>query len=151
MQALHIKHCGLTQCQIDPSIYSKYELDEDGKAKDFIFVITWTDDVRYFGTPNFVKQYEANVQRNMKCKMEGKSTQFVSISMLHKVKEGTLELTQPEYWEKAATRFKEYLSESGPKVRATPMSIADYTFMVDATEEEVKAAAHLPFLSLIHI
>jgi hypothetical protein len=67
------------------------------------------------------------------------------------VKEGTLELTQPEYWEKAATRFKEYLSQSGPKVRATPMSIADYTFMVDATEEEVKAAAHLPFPQLLGV
>jgi hypothetical protein len=40
MQALHIKHCGMTQCKIDPSIYSKYELDEQGKTKEYLFVIT---------------------------------------------------------------------------------------------------------------
>ena len=81
MFGLHIKHCGMTQCDVDPSIYSKYELDKDGLTKEYLFVITWTDDVRYFGTPRFVANYENDVQKHIKCKMEGKSTEFVSISI----------------------------------------------------------------------
>ena len=57
MFGLHIKHCGMTQCDVDPSIYSKYELDVNGRTKEYLFVITWTDDVIYFGTPRFVTKY----------------------------------------------------------------------------------------------
>ena len=96
MQGLHIKECGMTQCQVDPSIYSKYELDEDGKTKEYLFVITWTDDVRYFGTPKLLAEYERIVQEKIKCKLEGVSEEYVSISMKQDIVNGTTELTQPK-------------------------------------------------------
>jgi hypothetical protein len=83
--------------------------------------------------------------------MEGKSTEFVSIDMSHDLQAGTLELTQPKYWVKAVDRFKEFLSKSGPRERATPMSVSDYPFMTEATNDEVKEAAHLPFPQLLGV
>jgi hypothetical protein len=151
MQGVHIKQCEMKQCEVDPSIYSKYELDAEGKTREFLIVITWTDDVRYFGTPKFVSWYENKVKEHIKCTMFGVSKDFVGITIDHQISKGTLELVQPVYWEKAAERFKEYLPKSGPKKRSTPMSIADHTFMVDATDEEVKEAAHLPFPQLLGV
>ena len=151
MQGLHIKECGLIQCQVDPSIYSKFELDDDGKTKEYLFVITWTDDVRYFGTPKMLAEYERIVQAKIKCKLEGVSKEYVSISMEQDVVNGTTELTQPKYWVEAVDRFKEFLADSGPKKRALPMSVADYALMVEATDEEVLEAAHLPFPQLLGV
>jgi hypothetical protein len=141
MQALHIKHCGLTQCQFDPSVYFRYDLDDSGATMDYIFVITWTDDVRYFGTPNLVSKYEADVTEHMKCKMEGLSTEFVGISMKHSIEDGTLELTQSKYWVDAVVRFREYYPESGLKNRQVPMTIADHVLLVEPTDDEVKKAS----------
>ncbi len=63
MQGLHIKKCGLTQCEVDPAIYFKIEEQTQGQneksvVKNFLIAITWVDDVRYFGTEHFVKDYE---------------------------------------------------------------------------------------------
>ena len=60
MQGMHIKKCGLTQCEVDPVIYYRIEeaaIDPKKEAvvKDYLIVITWVDDVRYFGTEKFVK------------------------------------------------------------------------------------------------
>ena len=137
MFGLHIKHCGMTQCDIDPSIYSKYEVDKDGKVKDYLIVITWTDDVRYFGTQRFIDLYEKNVQEHIKCKMLGVSKEFVSIAMKHDIAAGTLELNQPDYWVAAVQRFRDYLPSIGPKKRSTPLSISDAALLVEATDEEV--------------
>jgi hypothetical protein len=151
MQALHIKKCGLTQCQIDPSIYFSYVLDDHGNTKEYIIVITWTDDVRYFGTPNAVKNYESTVSREMKCTMEGKSTSFVSITIKQDLYQGTLELTQPEYWTKAVTRFKEYLPGGTPKARSTPLSPYDFAQLTEVTDEDVKEAENLPYPQLLGV
>jgi hypothetical protein len=95
--------------------------------------------------------YEKIVQREMKCKMEGLSTEFVSLSMKHDKVNGTLELSQSDYWVKAVQRFKEFLGDNGPKKRSTPMSVPDYAFMVEATDEESDAAKHLPFPQLLGV
>ena len=68
MQGMHIKKCGLTQCEVDPAIYFKIEeggpsTNDEGKVKDFIVVITWVDDVRYFGSDKFVKEYEEAIKK----------------------------------------------------------------------------------------
>jgi hypothetical protein len=82
MQGLHIKKCGLMQCEVDPAIYHRIEeengMDDKRIVKNFIIVITWVDDVRYFGTEQFVKEYEEAVSKNCKCTMEGESNEFVS-------------------------------------------------------------------------
>ena len=139
MFGLHIKHCGMTQCDVDPSI------------KEYVFVITWTDDVRYFGTPKFVTKYEQDVPKHIKCKFEGLSKEFVSITISHDLQSNTLELTQVKYWENAVERFKEFLPPNGAKKRGTPLSISEYALLTDPSDEEVKAGSHLPFPQLIGV
>ena len=151
------------QCQTDPTIFYKYKYEDspmnesssaDGteaegrKITGYIFVLTFVDDVRYFGTDDLVKQYETEVQKHCKCKLEGESKEFISIQMKQDLKNRTTELTQPDYWEKSVERFKQYLGRE-PKERSTPLSIADYNLLKEATDEEVKEASHLPYPQLI--
>ncbi len=62
-------------------------------VKNFLIAITWVDDVRYFGTELFVKEYEEAVSKNCKCIMEGESSEFVSIEIKQDLKKKTLKLT----------------------------------------------------------
>jgi hypothetical protein len=157
MQGMHIKKCGLTQCEVDPAIYFRIEEDEtapnkkDGKVKDFLIAITWVDDVRYFGSDKFVHDYEEAIKRNCKCTMEGESNEFVSIEIKQDLKEKTLELTQSSYWEKAIERFAEFLPKEGAKERRVPLSATDERVLTEPTEEEMKEAEHLPFPNLLGV
>jgi hypothetical protein len=101
MQGLHIKKCGLTQCEVDPAIYFKIETQsvagkEEARVKEFLIAITWVDDVRYFGTERLVKEYEENVTKNCKCTMEGDSNEFVSIEIVQDLTSKTVELKQKQ-------------------------------------------------------
>ena len=68
MQSLHLKHCGMVQSDLDPCMYYKIltkekdHLRNGGEVTDFLIVITWVDDCRYFGTDKMVKEYEASIQ-----------------------------------------------------------------------------------------
>jgi hypothetical protein len=156
MQGLHIKKCGLTQCEVDPAIY--YRIDEEPtkesnekKVKDFIIAITWVDDVRYFGTEKFVKEYEKTVVKNCKCTMEGESHEFVSIKIAQDLENKTLELTQEQYWEKAVERFAEFLPNGKAKDRRVPLSASDERLLTEPSEEEIKEAEHLPYPNLLGV
>jgi hypothetical protein len=156
MQGLHIKKCGLTQCEVDPSIYYKIEerSSDQGQelvVKDFLIAITWVDDVRYFGTDKFVKEYEENVSKNCKCTMEGDSNEFVSIEIKQDLENRTVELTQNTYWEKAVERFAEFLPKGGVKERKVPLSATDEKLLTEPTEEEIKEAEHLPYPNLLGV
>jgi hypothetical protein len=157
MQSLHIKKCQMVQSDMDPCLFYKiYEnaKDEQGAGGDvtaYLIVITWVDDCRYFGTNELVKEYERVISENCKCTFEGKSTEFVSIKIDHDIERGTLELTQPEYWEKAVIRFKEYLPHNGPKERAIPLSPSDERLLVEPTEAEIKAGEHLPYPNVLGV
>jgi len=156
MQGMHIKKCGLTQCEVDPSIYFKIEeASAPGKeikaVENFLIVITWVDDVRYFGTDEYVKEYESNVSKNCKCTMEGDSDEFVSIEIKQDMKNKTVELTQSKYWEKAVERFAEFLPNGKAKERRVPLSAADEKLLVEPTEQEIKEAEHLPFPNLLGV
>ena len=150
MQGLHIKKAGMVQCEVDPAIYVKVSYSADGKVDGFMVAITWVDDVRYFGTDRMVQQYEETISANCKCTMEGVSTEFVSINMKQDIERGTLELSQEEYWVKAVERFKEFLPR-GPKERTVPLTIADAALLVEPTEDEIAAAAHLPLPQLLGV
>jgi hypothetical protein len=156
MQGLHIKKCGLTQCEVDPAIYFKideHKSGSEGKAvvKDFLIAITWVDDVRYFGTERFVKEYEENVTKNCKCTLEGDSNEFVSIEINQDLTSKTVELTQKQYWIKAVERFAEYLPKRDIKERRVPLSAADERLLTEPTDDEVKEAEHLPFPNLLGV
>ena len=83
--------------------------------------------------------------------MEGVSKDFVSIDMHHDMKQGTLELTQADYWDKAVERFKDFLAPSDPKRRAVPMSVSDMAYMVEATEDAIEGGKHLPFPQILGV
>ena len=163
MQSTHLKQLGMTQSQTDPTIFYKCtckpstkngsSCDEEPEAEErkingHLFVLTFVDDVRYFGTDELVKEHEEEVQKHCKCKLEGESKEFISIKMKQDLKNGTTELTQPDYWEKSVERFKQCLGRA-PKERQTPLSVADYNLLKEATDEEVKEASHLPYPQLI--
>ena len=109
------------------------------------------DDVRYFGTEKYAKEYEIAVQSNCKCTMEGESSEFVSIEIKQDLEQKTLELTQSEYWEKAVQRFAEFFPNGMTKERRVPLSPADERLLADPTEEEIKEAEHLPYPNLLGV
>jgi hypothetical protein len=156
MQGLHIKKCGLTQCEVDPAIYYKIEEQAIGESKEkvvkeFLIAITWVDDVRYFGTDKYVKEYEDCVSKNCKCTMEGDSKEFVSIEINQDLTNRTVELTQMQYWEKAVERFSEFLPKGEIKVRRVPLSATDERLLTEPTEEEIREAEHLPYPNLLGV
>ncbi len=67
MPSLHIKKCGMVQCDVDPCIYYKIMESDNGNADmngivtGFLIVISWVDDCRYFDTSNFITGYESAV------------------------------------------------------------------------------------------
>jgi hypothetical protein len=151
MVGLHLKHCKMVQAEMDPCVFYRITEDEKGNVSDFILVITWVDDCRYFGTERFVAEYEAAVKLHCKCTLEGKSSEFVSIEIKHDVERGVLELTQCEYWIKAIARFAEFLPPAGPSERKVPLSPADEKLLIEPSEEEMKLASHLPYASLLGV
>jgi hypothetical protein len=60
-------------------------------------------------------------------------------------------LTQEEYWVKAVDRFKEFFGVEGPKKRLVPLSPLDEKLLVEPSEEETKAAEHLPYPNLLGV
>ena len=118
---------------------------------EYLLAITWVDDVRYFGTKKLVDEYEATIKQHCKCTFEGESKEFVSIEIVHQVKEKILELKQEEYWVKAVERFRCYLGKDGPKERLVPLSVADEKLLVEPSDAEiVEAEKHLHFIKNRH-
>jgi hypothetical protein len=148
MQSLHLKQCGMVQSEMDPCLfYNIIESEKNvngigGVVMDYLIVITWVDDCRYFGTTRLVAEYEKTISSHCKCTLEGVSKEFVSIRFNHDMEKKTLELVQDDYWVKAISRFKEFLPLSGPKTRQVPLSPADERLLIEPTEKEIKAGEH---------
>jgi len=151
IQGLHKQQCGLLQSEMDPCIFYKIERDETDLVKNFLVVITWVDDCRYFGTDDLVAEYEKVLTKNCKCTLEGVAKEFVSIQINHDVSGKTVELTQEDYWVKAVERFKEFLPDNGPKPRLIPLSPADEKCLLEPSEEEANEASHLPYPNLLGV
>jgi hypothetical protein len=151
MQGLHLKHCSMVQSEMDPCVFYRIMEDEKGLVKEYLLVISWVDDCRYFGTDELVKRYEEDIVKHCKCTLEGEAKEFVSIQINNDLKGGFLELTQEEYWEKAVDRFKAHLPKEGPKDRKVSLSPADEKLLVEPTNAEIKDAEHLPFPNLLGV
>jgi hypothetical protein len=73
MESLHIKRCGMIQCDVDPCIYYKIMESDDSQGSSqsvvtsYLVVISWVDDCRYFGTPDLVAMYETTITEHCKC------------------------------------------------------------------------------------
>ena len=84
VQGLHKQKCGMMQSEMDPCIFYKIIKDEKTDlVQDFLIVITWVDDCRYFGTAALVEEYERVLLENCKCTLEGVAKEFVSIQIKH--------------------------------------------------------------------
>ena len=122
MKSTHTDKCGVHQTETDPSIYIKIVCDETGTGEDvepnskravecvgeegttkvhcvdgtvveFLVIIVWTDDVRYFGTKKLRLQYEADIKKNLRVDFEGPSSSFVSCDFKQDFEAKTLEVT----------------------------------------------------------
>ena len=154
MRTTHVEKCGVHQTETDPSIYIKivvkpnvlveevvdnpnknvHYVGSDGSEKihcadgtvvEFLIIIVWTDDVRYFGTEGLRLQYEADIKSNLRVEFEGPSKSFVSCDFHQNFDEQTLEVTQAQYWVKCVEKNSGLWGSGKPKHRATPLSVAD--------------------------
>jgi hypothetical protein len=117
---------------------------------EFLIIIVWTDDVRYFGTDGLRLQYEADIKSNLRVEFEGPSKSFVSCDFHQNFDEQTLEVTQAQYWVKCVEKNIGLWGSGKPKHRATPLSVADAAhFLTPATDEEFEVAKHLQFPQIL--
>ena len=177
MRSTHIEKCGVHQTETDPSIYIKIvtepvNADEaenrnrevqyvgangsekvhcaDGTCVEFLVIIIWTDDVRYFGTEELRLQYEKDIKENLRVEFEGPSTSFVSCDFVQDFENKTLEVTQCKYWEKCVQRNSDLWENGIPESRATPMTPADATFLtLPVSDQDFEEAKHLEFPQLL--
>ena len=149
MSGTMVEKCKMNRARVDPSIYIRIEEDSNKKVVDYVIAITWTDDVRYFGTDSGVANYESTMLANLKCKTEGESDEFVSIETHHDIENGTLELKQPAYWVAAAETFKMYYKGGVGGMKNRRIPVPEGTKCAPATDEEFEQAKHLPMKSLL--
>ena len=122
----------------------------DGTVVEFLVIIIWTDDVRYFGTEKLRLQYEADIKQNLRVDFEGASNAFVSCDFKQDFVNKTLEVTQAPYWEKCVEKNKDLWPDGKPKHRGTPLSPADGAFLLEpVSDEEWEASKHLDFASIL--
>jgi hypothetical protein len=70
-QHSHVNGCGLTLSEVEPPLYIKIEVNEKGEVSGWMIANVWTDDVRYFGTEEVIRKYEADSQKHVKVKLLG--------------------------------------------------------------------------------
>ena len=144
----HTKGCGLTLSEVEPSIYVKILVDDEDVVIDWLIVYVWTDDARYFGTDRCRKEYEMQIEKEIKVKFLGACVEFVGTDFHQDLERGLCELKAPKYWELAAEKFKD-IFPNGLKERATPMSVYDEKIMLEeVSDEEFNEAKILPFREL---
>jgi hypothetical protein len=145
-QAAHVKHCGMTLSEVEPSLYLKIEVDENDNVTEWMIATIWTDDVRYFGTDKMLDEYEKELGKHIKVKLLGVPGEFVGVDVIQNLDLGTLELKAPKYWETALGKLGAFFP-NGVKKRHNPLSIYDERFMLDeaVSDDEAADAATLPY------
>jgi hypothetical protein len=144
---------GFTRSSVDGCIYFKTnkvlvpkENDVDTRwTTEYIVVLTWTDDMPYFGTSSMIEEYEREIVKHLPMVFKRECTDFISIEIKQDLVRGVTELTQAKYWLGAAVRYKEYLALPN-RVRS---SLPEGTKLVPATAEEHELAKHLPYRELV--
>jgi hypothetical protein len=151
-QHSHVNGCGLTLSEVEPSLYVKVEVDEKDEVTGWMIANVWTDDVRYFGTDEVIRKYEADLQKHVKVKLLGIPGEFVGTDFYQDLERGLCELKSPKYWEAALLKVGKYF-EGGVKERHNPLSVYDEKFMleVEVSDAEYEEAKHLEFRELLGI
>ena len=83
MQGAHIQTCGMTQTEVEPSIYVKFQVDENDKVVEYLIATGWTDDFRHFGTDLMREQYCKDLSTRVKVTNLGECNEFVGVEFLH--------------------------------------------------------------------
>jgi hypothetical protein len=150
-QNVHINKCGLTLSEVEPSLYVKIQVDENDEVIGWLLMTIWTDDVRYIGTDNCIKEYEQEVQKHVKVKFLDVPGEFVGTEFHQNLELGVCELKSPKYWEAALERLAKYFPK-GVKERWNPLSVYDEKRMMEeVSDEEFDEAKHLEYRELCGI
>jgi hypothetical protein len=144
-QNVHINKCGLTLSEIEPSLYVKIKVDANDAVTGWLLMTIWTDDVRYIGTDDCIKEYEDEVQKHVKVKFLGEPGEFVGTEFHQNLDLGLCELKAPKYWESALERLAKYFP-NGVKERINPLSVYDEKVMLEeVSDQEFEEAKHLEY------
>ena len=144
---------GLQRSSVDGCLYflSRGQLVEpEGRGdsvwkSEYLVVMTWTDDIPYFGTPELEVWFKSECDKHLPMVWKDVCDDFISIEVKQDLERGTCELTQEKYWKGPQVRFGQYLAPPW-RVR-TP--VPEGTVMVAATPEEHELAKHLPYAELV--
>ena len=152
VQSVHTQTCGCTQTEPEPSMYVRIVVDDEDKVTGYLIAAAYTDDLRFFGTEPERQKYMRDVASRLKVTFtEPPVTEFVSIETYQSLDTNTFELKMPRYFEKAKREFQSFFP-NGMKKREVPITVKDEELMkAIPTPEEVEAAKHLPYRSLLGV
>jgi hypothetical protein len=148
------KRMGFKRSQVDGCLYFKtnkryHQAQNDVDSvwvTEYIVVLTWTDDMPYFGTKEMVEWYRAELPKHCPIEWTEVCVDFIGIEIHQDLELGVTALTQAKYWVLVKERFKEYLSLSGSRVR---IPLPEGTVSVPATREEHELAMSMPYQELV--
>ena len=111
-------------------------------------VLTWTDDLPYFGTPRMVAWYEQEAVKHMPVKFSGICEDFVSIEVEHDEKYGLTILTHSKYCLALGEKYQEYLQGRANKIPMKP-GVDSALLKLDPSEADHEAASNFPYRELL--
>ena len=146
---------GFKRSRVDGCVYWKVsgkqtQLVEQGGPscywyEEYIVLLTWTDDIPYFGTPRMCKWFKETANALLPLTWSDICRDFIGIEVNQDLLRGITQLTQSKYWLAAQERFKEHLKP--PAFVRIPLS--ERCVLEDPTPEQVEEAAHLPCRQLL--
>ena len=107
LQGVLVNDLHITQSEVDPSCYFKFGYVDEGEStqdptdpsnnqtrvlKDWLIIITWTDDFRYIGSDAYLAWFEKEMCTRLKCKLLGNVREFVSLETNCNLEAGTTTL-----------------------------------------------------------
>jgi hypothetical protein len=72
-------------------------VNEKDEVSGWMIASVWTDDVRYFGTYEVIREYEVNLRKHVKVKLLGVPSEFVGTEFHQDLEHGLCELKSPKY------------------------------------------------------
>ena len=169
--ALYYKTDGEITCDVGPFAkgVSRYTVDEESVAqlkadgqeslmpyrrdscwtKNYLLLITWTDDIPYYGTPAMEQWYETNVSRNLPMVLEERCEDFVSIQIKQDDVRMLKYCTHSKYCLAMGAKYEQYLTSR--RVQKTPMKPATESklMLLIPTEEEHEKVQNFPYMEVL--
>jgi hypothetical protein len=127
-------------------------VDKDDVVVGYLIAAAFVDDLRFFGTEPERLKYMKDVESKIKVTFEKPPvSEFVAIETHQSVAMKTSELKMPKYWAKALSGYSS-LFQNGLKERRVPLTSYDEKLLeIAPTEEEIRAARHLPYREILGV